>query len=105
MTEDEERLRYYKSLGVDPESPNPDGSDYHIMNAVDEIMAANSLRRAQVNEMVHDVTATARDLAMRGLTHLDADDRTEALSIISRIEDRAKGGEPNLGTRRQKGMN
>jgi hypothetical protein len=26
----------YRKHGIDPAHPNPDGSDYHIMNAIDE---------------------------------------------------------------------
>jgi hypothetical protein len=29
-------LAEYKKLGIDPANPNPDGSDYHLMNAVDD---------------------------------------------------------------------
>lgn len=35
-SEQEYRLRRYKELGIDPTNPNPDGSDYHLMNAVDD---------------------------------------------------------------------
>lgn len=31
-----ERVKRYKQLGIDVLNPNPDGSDYHLMNAVDD---------------------------------------------------------------------
>lgn len=34
-----ERLRRYRAVGIDPLNPNPDGSDHHIMDAIDDEMA------------------------------------------------------------------
>jgi hypothetical protein len=31
--------RRYRLLGIDPLEPNPDGSDYHLMNIIDEKVA------------------------------------------------------------------
>jgi hypothetical protein len=30
------RLAAYALLGIDPLKPNPDGADFHLMNAIDE---------------------------------------------------------------------
>jgi hypothetical protein len=31
-----ECFRRYQKLGIDPRNPNPDGSDYHLMNVIDD---------------------------------------------------------------------
>lgn len=33
------RPRMYKEVGADPLDPNPDGSDFHLMNAIDDVIA------------------------------------------------------------------
>lgn len=79
--------------------------DEEALTAAHELRVENSLRRAQINEQLHDVREIGRELAALGLTKLDADDRTEAHDIIRRIEERVLDGAPNLGKRRQRGMN
>jgi hypothetical protein len=32
------RLDAYACLGIDPMNPNPDGSDFHLMNAIDTML-------------------------------------------------------------------
>jgi hypothetical protein len=35
----DECWRRYREVGIDPLNPNPDGSDYHLMNTIDEEIA------------------------------------------------------------------
>lgn len=45
---EEYRQARYKKVGIDPLNPNPDGSDFHLMNAIDaEIDGADGSSREQ----------------------------------------------------------
>jgi len=32
----ERRIAEYRKVGIDPDNPNPDGSDFHLMNVIDD---------------------------------------------------------------------
>jgi hypothetical protein len=38
------RTAAYARLGIDPLNPNPDGSDYHLMNVVDDELETSTCR-------------------------------------------------------------
>lgn len=65
-------------------------------------MDDNDLRRAQITAMIDDIRVGSIALAALGVDNVG--DRTEALDIIRRIEERVQGGDPTKGMRRHPGM-
>ncbi len=47
----------YRAVGIDPSNPNPDGSDYHLMNAIDARRAKDALPRGMTSG-IHTVVET-----------------------------------------------
>jgi 8-oxo-dGTP pyrophosphatase MutT (NUDIX family) len=41
LTRDAYQQYYYQQLGIDPQNPNPDGSDHHLMDAIDDAFDAH----------------------------------------------------------------
>lgn len=66
-----ERMRRYQELGIDPLNPNPDGSDHHLMDAVDAELAKPHVWPAHlpkdsgmIGRLNNDIASIERGVAM-----------------------------------------
>lgn len=66
----------YRRLGIDPENPNPDGSDYHLMNHLDDRGIYHPALSESEKEFLHKIAAnragkaTPRDIMIVAVTAL-----------------------------------
>lgn len=57
-------------------------------------MTLPETRRKEINVLVRDVNVLNRELAAKGITQIDDEDRMEAMNIINRIERRMLANMP-----------
>jgi len=55
-------LEEYRKVGIDPDNPDPDGSDYHLMDVIDRRIAEELV--SEVDTLIGSVTTPPKEHAI-----------------------------------------